>query len=295
MLSIALLMIGVAADTTYSTLVPVAAAESLQVTVMGDGPAVVFIPGLFGSAYSYRHVMMQLDSAGYRSIVVEPLGMGSSSRPADADYSLTAQADRVAAAMRTLGVDRGVLVAHAVGASIAMRIAYRHPEMVRGVVSIEGGPGETGMTPGFRRWMKLVPVAKMIDGRRMMAGMIYREMKSLSADDSWVTQSVVQAYTRGMAQDYRGTLTAYQGMARAEEPEALRDNLKAIGCPLVLLVGDTGHDQGPSEEEVALLAERVPSFAVDTVAASGFFIQEEQPLAVANAVDGLATGPACEQ
>ncbi len=294
MLSIVLFMTGLAAaDTSYATMVPVAEAESLQVTVIGDGPAVVFIPGLFGSAYSYRHVMMRLDTVGYRSIVVEPLGMGSSSRPADADYSLTAQADRVAAAMGQLGVESAVLVAHAVGGSIAMRVAYRHPELVRGVVSIEGGPGESGMTRGFKRWMKLVPVAKMIDGRRLMAGMIYREMKDLSSDDSWVTQGVVQAYLSGMAKDYRGTLTAYQGMARAEEPEALRDNLKAIGCPLVLLVGDTGHNQGPSQEEIAILAQLVPSFAVDTVSASGFFIQEEQPVAVANVVDGLATGPAC--
>ena len=143
--------------------------------------------------------MMRLDTAGYRSIVVEPLGMGASTRPAEADYSLTAQADRVASAMSQLGVESAVLVAHAVGSSIAMRVAYRHPELVRGLVSIEGGPGESGMTPGFKRWMKLVPVAKMIDGRRLMAGMIYREMKDLSSDDSWVTQSVVQAYLSGMA------------------------------------------------------------------------------------------------
>ena len=49
----------------------VAPGEYLQVTVTGHGQDVVLIPGLFGSAFSFRHVIPRRTAAGYRSIVVE--------------------------------------------------------------------------------------------------------------------------------------------------------------------------------------------------------------------------------
>lgn len=289
---LALLLAFIAADSTQLR-IAVAPAESLSVTIRGTGQPVVLLPGLFGSSYAYRHVIATLDTAQFRTIGVEPLGMGSSSRPPDADYSLTAQADRVAAAMDSLGVTGAVLVGHAVGASIALRIAYRHPHLARGVVSLEGGPGETAATEGFERWMRFAPLARLLDGRRMVQGALFREMKDVSHDESWVTPAIVVAYTRGLAEDYRATIRAYQGMARSEEPELLRDHLPQIRCAVVLLVGESEHDSGPSEDEVRLFHELLPAFSVDTVAESGFFIQEEGPAAVASAVRTLSSGPTC--
>jgi len=40
-------------------------------------------------------------------------------------------------------------VAHSIGASQALRMAYRHPERVKGVVSIDGGAAETAASPGL--------------------------------------------------------------------------------------------------------------------------------------------------
>jgi len=160
LLALALLVV----DTTRTVSISVAEAESLGVTIAGEGEAVVMIPGLFGSAYSYRQVIPLLDEAGYRVIVVEPLGLGLSSRPVDADYSLTAQADRVLAAMDSVGVETAVLVGHSVGASIALRIAYRNPERVRAIVSLEGGPGETAATAEFKRWVRFAPLIRLLNG-----------------------------------------------------------------------------------------------------------------------------------
>lgn len=136
----------------------VARDECLQVTVSGKGPDVVLIPGLFGSAFAFRHVIPLLTGAGYRSIVVEPLGVGHSARPPKGDYSLTAQADRIEKALDALQVRDAVLVSHSIGTSMALRLAYRHPERIRAVVSLEGGPAEEVSTPGFRRAMKLAPL-----------------------------------------------------------------------------------------------------------------------------------------
>ena len=76
-MSFLLLLALTAADTVETLRVPVAPAESLTVTTVGEGAPVVLIPGLFGSAFGFRHVMELLDEAGYRVICIEPLGMRS--------------------------------------------------------------------------------------------------------------------------------------------------------------------------------------------------------------------------
>src|SRR5918997_3756218 len=85
------------------TLVPVSARESLLVTTAGTGPTIVLVPGLFGSAFGYRHLLQLLPAAGFQAVVIEPLGVGRSPRPRRADYSLTAQADRLAAVLHAGG------------------------------------------------------------------------------------------------------------------------------------------------------------------------------------------------
>src|SRR2546426_1510347 len=62
-------------------MVPVAPTESLSVETAGRGAPVVLIPGLFGSAFGFRKLVPLLVGAGYRTIVIEPLGVGASARP----------------------------------------------------------------------------------------------------------------------------------------------------------------------------------------------------------------------
>ena len=119
------LVIALAVGATQIHRVVVAPGETLSVEVRGQGPEVVLVPGLFGSAFGYRRVTALLAERGRSAIVIEPLAMGGSSRPRAADYSLTAQADRIAAVLDTLGIRDAVLVAHSVGAGMALRLALR--------------------------------------------------------------------------------------------------------------------------------------------------------------------------
>ena len=159
-----LLPLFLAATDSTSLALRVAPAETLHVVVAGAGEPVVLLPGLFGSAYGFRKVEPLLRAAGYRTIVIEPLGVGSSGRPERADYSLTAQADRIAAALDSLGVAHAIIVAHSLGASMAYRLAYRRPDLVRGLVSLDGGPAEAAATPAFRRAMRFAPWIKLFGG-----------------------------------------------------------------------------------------------------------------------------------
>jgi len=272
------------ADTSGGFQVMVAPGESVRVTIVGTGEPVVFVPGLFGSAYGFRNVIAALEAVRCRLIVIEPLGIGTSGRPERADYSLTAQADRIAAVLDTLHVTHAIVVAHAVGASMMYRLAYRRPDLVRGLVSLDGGPAEVAASPDFRRSMRFAPWIKWFGGVGLIRRRIRRSLIAASGDSSWVDAAVLDAYTAGAAADLDGTLKAYLSMTRAREAERLEPHLAQIRCPVFLLVGSAHHAGGISPAEVVLLQSRLRSFTVDTVRAAGLFLQEERPDAVAAAV-----------
>ncbi len=108
--------------------VEVAPGEILHTTVIGSGEPVVLIPGIFGGAYGYRKVTGPLVQRGYRCIVIEPLGYGRSSHPPKADYSFTAQTQRISKALEQLGITEALFIANSTGASIALRLAIANPE-----------------------------------------------------------------------------------------------------------------------------------------------------------------------
>ncbi len=275
------------ADTARAFPLVLSPPESVEVTVAGSGEPVVLIPGLFGSAFGYRAVIPLLTDAGYRAIVVEPLGIGSSARPEHADYSLTAQADRIAAALDRLSVRHAVVVAHSLGASMAFRLAYRRPDLVAGIVSLDGGPAEAAATRAFRRAMKFAPWIKLFGGVKLVRKKIRGQLIKASGDASWVSEQVVDGYTAAAAHDLDGTLKAFLAMAERREPERLRPHLAEVRCPVRLLLGTATHEGGVSAEEVAVLAAALPLFIVDSVPGAGHFIYEEQPAVVVTAVRRL--------
>jgi pimeloyl-ACP methyl ester carboxylesterase len=281
----------VAAQQLSSFRLIIAPGESLHVVRAGSGQPVVLLPGLFGCAFGFRHLLAVLPSMGNRVSVIEPLAIGSSSRPEHANYSLTAQADRVALALRRLEAEPVVLVAHSISASTALRLAIRHPELVRAVVLLDGGPMETVATKGFRQAMRYAPWVKWMGGMKRLQPFIRRDLIASSADSSWLTDAVLQAYIAGAAADLDGTLKAYVRMADTREPEKLAPRLHELISPVRLMVGATPHRDGISPDQIKLLAARLPRFTIDSVPHAGHYLFEEAPDAVVAAI-GRAQGTA---
>jgi pimeloyl-ACP methyl ester carboxylesterase len=262
-------------------------ADTLNVVSAGSGPTVVLIPGLFGSAFSFRRVIALLTAAGYRAVVIEPLGVGRSSKPAHADYSLTAQGNLLTHVLDTLGAGPVTVVAHSLGAAIAFRAAVQRPDLIRGMVSIEGGPTEEAMTPGFQRALRMAPLIRVLVGR-FIRGRIKTMLHESSGDVSWITDAVIHGYTDDATADLGATLKAYQAMARAHEPDSLATQLGCIQFPVELLVGGVAEHEGAVDPaEVDLLSRQLAHFSVISVPGVGHFIQEERPAVILAAVERM--------
>lgn len=261
----------------------VAPAETIAVVSAGTGAPVVLIPGLLGGAFGYRHVVSLLAHEGHRTIIIEPLGVGESSGPDKANYSLTAQADRIIAVMDSLDARDAVIVAHAVAAGIAYRLILRRPDLVRGLVSIEGGPIETAATPGVRKIVQAAPWLRILGMRRTLRSTIRRALVSNSGATGWVTDTVLEAYVDAFDRGFRGMMAVYQGMLRSREPLRLRPQLPHIQCPVILIVGTAPHAGGVNRADVATLTKAMPGMTVDTLLDAGLYLFEERPEAVVRA------------
>ena len=269
--------------------IQVAPNEVLRTTTTGTGEPLVLIPGIFGAAYGYRMLTGPLAEQGYRTIVVEPLGYGWSSHPKDADYSFAAQTDRVSEALDSLGVSGALVVAQSSGAAIAFRLAVARPDLVRGLLSIDGGPAESAATAGMKKAFKFGGgLVKLALDEGALRHDVRREIVRNSGDTTWITDAVVRAYTAGQTADMSGSIDAFNRMSKAKEPTSLADQLERCTAPVLLLVGTVRHPAEVTDEQRAMLGAKLRSFGIDSVAGSGQYIQEEQPAVVLEAVARLA-------
>jgi pimeloyl-ACP methyl ester carboxylesterase len=278
----------VPADTMVFRRIEVAPSESVSIGTIGRGPPVIIVPGMLGSAFSFRSVIGPIAAQGYRVMVIDPLGTGLSSAPEKADYSLAAQAVRIGAAARAIEVDRAVFLCHSISSAICLRLAYENPDLVAGIVSINGGAAERQATPGLRFALKLASVIRFIAGDGWARGKVKDGLRKSSADPAWVTDEIVKAYT-GYFGGMGSALSTLKRMANSEEPSPLGPLLPGIVSPVVLLLGGGTKEGKPPADEMVRL-ETIPRFEVDTVAAAGQYVQEEQPDAVISSVVEMARG-----
>jgi pimeloyl-ACP methyl ester carboxylesterase len=168
---------------------------------------------------------------------------------------------------------------------MALRLSYRHPRRVAAIVSLDGGPAESAATPGFRSAMRFAALLRLFGGLRRVRSAVRKTLVARSADPTWVTDEVVDGYMAASSPDLGATLAAYKGMARAREPEPLREHLHEVRRPVRLVLGAVPHEGGPSAAEIELLRSHLPIFAIDVVPGVGHFVFEENPAAVIAAVD----------
>jgi pimeloyl-ACP methyl ester carboxylesterase len=103
----------------------------------GRGAPLVALHGLTASYVSFTGIAECL--AGRRPLFALDLrGRGDSDKPAG-PYGMAQHASDVAAAMRAMGLGASVIVGHSMGAFVATALAAQYPELVSGLVLLDGG------------------------------------------------------------------------------------------------------------------------------------------------------------
>ena len=103
----------------------------------GDGPPVVLLHGLASTCRIWDFVAPLL-AQDFSVIAVDQRGHGDSGKP-DHGYDFDSVAGDIAALLAGRGIERPVVVGHSWGADVALELAVARPDLLRGIVFVDGG------------------------------------------------------------------------------------------------------------------------------------------------------------
>src|SRR5215208_1043273 len=122
----------------------------------GDGPVVLLLHGFGGAASNWTLVAPPL-VVGHRVLVPDLPGHGGSTPLPAPPETLDPFADRVAALIETQEAP-ALAVGHSLGGVVALRLAVRHPHLVRGLLLA----GCAGIVSTTRRSERLLMLAALL-------------------------------------------------------------------------------------------------------------------------------------
>lgn len=98
-----------------------------------DAPPVLLIHGLSGQLQHFTYAMAGLLSASFRVIAIDRPGCGYSARDRAELATLDAQACMILEFLDKRGIQRPLLAGHSLGGAVALAMALRAPEQIRGL------------------------------------------------------------------------------------------------------------------------------------------------------------------
>ena len=236
----------------------------LQVKVLGDGPAVVLVPGLARGVADYAGLMQGLAGAGYRAVAINLRGAEGSSGPFKGMTLETIDRD-IACVVQALGLARFDLLGHALGAYLARFFASRHPEMVRSVICLAGGG--RAVVQG-----RVAPFLAAVE--RAIAGEIgAAEMDRAMVDCGLVAPtSDPREFRTGWWPNLHALLEAW----KAVPPDSY---MAAGGRPMLVMYGELD-GIAPPPNMLSLRVDLGEQVTLMAIAGAGHCVQAEQPAAV---------------
>jgi pimeloyl-ACP methyl ester carboxylesterase len=248
----------------------------------GEGPPLVLLHGFGGAATNWTLVAPRLLPLGRVLVPDLPGHGGSTALPAPAE-TLDSFADRVAELLDA----PAVLVGHSLGGVVALRLASRHPELVRELV-LAGCAGISSSTRRSERALTLVALLK--PGRRvsrwrrtiartpMLRTLVFGAVSA--ADPRSFPEAAGNGFLAGSAL-YTDVGSAGDALVRSDP----RLDLERIKCPALVLHG-TRDMQVPLRDAYEYARRlRAPLRAI---ADCGHLVIGERPDAVVDAIASCA-------
>jgi 3-oxoadipate enol-lactonase len=245
----------------------------------GDGPPLLFSHGLLMSGRMFDAQVAALQGR-YRCIRWDHRGQGRSADVSGRAISIEQVTDDAVALIRALALPPAHFVGLSMGGFVGMRLAARHPELLRSLTlldtSADAEPAEN--VPRYRllnaltRWLGI----RWVVGRVMpiMFGRTFLSDPAKAAD---------RAHWRAQLAGNRPSI--YRAVNGVVEREAVAPELGKIRCPTLVLVGEEDAATVPAKSEriCALIAGadlvRIPG--------AGHSSSVEQPAAVTAALDAF--------
>lgn len=267
----------------------VALGDGRQVSALvwgNQAPDLVFLHGGAQNAHTWDSVAIAL---GRPLVAIDLPGHGHSDGPRALHLDVGDGADDVAVAVRALAPDAKAVVGMSLGGLVALALADRHPDLVRGVVLVDVTPGVTAEKSAqisafvngpksfasfeeiLARTVEFNPTRSVLSLRR---GILHNAEQQ--ADGSWVWRYARHRVGSGEARDY-------------PDFGSLWGAVKRLAVPLLLVRGMRPQSVVGDDDERELLGCQ-PSATVVHVEDAGHSVQGDAPLELARLLGDFVAG-----
>jgi pimeloyl-ACP methyl ester carboxylesterase len=113
----------------------------------GDGRPFVLVHGLASNARTWDLVAAAFNRAGHRVIAVDQRGHGQSDKP-EKGYGFEEVTADLAALIEALGLEKPIVAGQSWGGNVTVDFASRYPDMLTGLVLVDGGLIALAQRPG---------------------------------------------------------------------------------------------------------------------------------------------------
>jgi pimeloyl-ACP methyl ester carboxylesterase len=254
----------------------------------GDGDPVVLMHGVPVSSFLYRKVVPELASRGLRGIAFDLPGLGLAERPTDFDYSWSGLARWTGAAIDALGIERCHLVVHDIGGPIGFEWAIGNPDRVISLTALNSLIDAAV----FHQPWPMRPFSIRGIGEAWLRGprFFFAEIFYLTGieDRSAVPRAEVNAHHALLRRQDGGRafLRIMRGFELSAEKERFfLEGLAGHPYPAQVVWGKDDRMLDEQRRKAVMSALAVED---STLLPAKHFLQEDQPVAVADAIASLA-------
>jgi 3-oxoadipate enol-lactonase len=249
----------------------------------GRGPPVVFSHGLL---YSCRMWDAQVPAlrGRFRCISYDHRGQGKS-EVAAGGYDMDTLAEDGAALIRVLGAQPVHFVGLSMGGFVGMRIAARHPELIRSLVLLDTS-ADPEPPENLPRYRMLAFIARWL-GQRPVAGAVLKIMHGASMRADPTRAAELHTWrARLIASDRIGAVRAVQGVL---DRRGIRQELSQIQVPTLVMVGEEDTATVPARAEA--LAAAITGARLVRVPRAGHMAAIDNPDFVTAQLERFLVGP----
>lgn len=250
----------------------------------GPGPVVVLLHGFPFDRTMWSYQVAEV-GATYRVITPDLRGHGETAAP-DGAYPIDDMADDVIDLLDALQLTEPLVVGGlSMGGYIALSLALRYPERLRGLILIDTKAGADTPEAAANRLNLARQVEETHSTAAVVDGMLPRIFSSVTREHR--PEAIEMIHERMVKTHPRAVAGALRGMAA--RPDRTGD-LPRIAVPTLVLVGEDDAVTPPADAR--LMAESIPNARYEVIPNAGHLAPVENPEATSRAIlaflDGLA-------
>ena len=243
-----------------------------ELTGPSGGEVVLLSHSLFFDHSMFAPLAERLHEAGYRTLAYDHRGQGASSRAPREQLSVDALAEDAAALIAALDLCPVHAVGNSLGGFVTLRLAARHPEVLRTVAALGASAEEEYQLAAF------APLAEALGQEGGAATHVETLLHIMFGDTSLAGDNPVVDHWRSFMSDLGPSIgdAAYQVINRGR----IYEELAGVTVPVLAIAGDEDHayPQPISGSNIAAAT----GGREETVLGAGHSVALEQPDAVAD-------------